>query len=576
MKKRLIIVLILIVTTLACFFIYKLLSTKNYFKNLHDGEFIYVNNVKQLAEIKLKGNEDIKIVSTLNNKTTLQNISDKYIVEFPGVFDFDFSQSKDFIIAKSNDLYVHISKERSPYEDTFWYIEYYQNRFYTDENFRTTNGIVLHENRYTDINGKKTLILSLSKSFDTIDDLTYTYAFIQTNGQYYTRFMFKSSTPFDKTYQEEYMNILNSYTETSESGFAETTIYYTNKVARKFFKINEFISSSTSGYFMNMHPVKNKNWDEKTLAFYDSFSSANTLKWGIFTENITTTAIDNKIPELENYINYKFDIILMYNHLGNPLPLETMRKMRDKDKIIELTVQTCANNNAKLFDYTPMFDIIDGKKDEQIRSLAKEIKEFGNPVLFRLNNEMNSDWTSYSGIICLSDPEIYKEVWYRIFNIFEDEGVTNCIWIFNPNDNNYPPSKWNNFLSYYPGNEYVHMIGITGYNQGTYYAEKNGETWKSFKTIYDEINNKYSELFKDFPWIITEFASSSVGGNKAKWIADMFKNIHAYSNIKAAVWFSAADYDPDFPDNSQVSRPYWLDETKECLDAFKDGITTSK
>ena len=30
---------------------------------------------------------------------------------------------------------------------------------------------------------------------------------------------------------------------------------------------------------------------------------------------------------------------------------------KDKDKIIELTVQTCANNNTKLFEYTPMFDI---------------------------------------------------------------------------------------------------------------------------------------------------------------------------------------------------------------------------
>lgn len=262
----------------------------------------------------------------------------------------------------------------------------------------------------------------------------------------------------------------------------------------------------------------------------------------------------------------------MYNHLGNPLPIETMRKMKDKDKIIELTVQTCANNNTKLFDYTPMFDIIEGKRDEQIRILANEIKEFGNPVLFRLNNEMNSDWTSYSGIITLSDPEIYKEVWHKIYNIFEEENVTNCIWIFNPNDNNYPPSKWNNFLAYYPGNEYVHMIGVTGYNTGTYYAEQNGETWKSFKTIYDEIYNKYKDLFKEFPWIITEFASSSVGGDKAKWIEDMFKNINNYPNIKAAVWFSAADYDPSYTETLKVSRPYWLDETTEILEAFKKGL----
>ncbi len=576
MKKKFLWIFLAILFFVFSFCVFKFFTVKNYFKYLNANDIIYVNNIEQLEPIKLKGNEDIKIVSISNNKTTLQNISDKYSVEFLGNFEFDFSDSKDFIVAKSDDLSINISKDRSPYEDTFWYIEYYQNRFYTDENFRIANDIVLHENRYTEINGKKALILSLTKNFDTIDNLTYTYAFIQTNGQYYTRFMFKTSKPFSEEYQKTYMYILNSYTETSESGLKENLIYYANKASKKFFNIPELIKASQSGYFMDMHPIKNENWDEKTLAFYDSFSDSNDFKWGIFTENITTTAIDEKIPELEDYIDYKFDIILMYNHLGEPLPLETMKKMHNKDKIIELTVQTCANNNEKLFDYTPMFDIIEGKKDEQIRTLANGIKEFANPVLFRLNNEMNSDWTSYSGIICLSDPEIYKEVWHRIYNIFEEEGVTNCIWIFNPNDNNYPPSKWNNFLAYYPGNEYVHMIGVTGYNQGTYYAEKNGETWKSFKTIYDEINSKYSELFKDFPWIITEFASSSVGGNKAKWIEDMFKNIENYPNIKAAVWFSAADYDPDYTETLQVSRPYWLDETKETLDAFKAGLSASK
>ena len=572
MKKKIIFAFIFV-----CIILFAVFSIKNTFRNgyledLKNGDFIYVNNVKHDVLPDLNGSEDIKIVSVENNISTLKNISDKYTVRLPGIFEFDFSHSKDYIVAQNEDLYIHISKDRSPYEDTFWYIDYYQNRFYTNESFLQTNNITLHENRQTEINGNKTVILTLTKHFDTLDDLTYTYAFIQTNGQYYTRFMFKSNNSFNDNYINMYTDVLNSYNETSESGIRETLIYYANKISKKLFNVEELIASSRSQYFLDMHPIPNENWDEKTLDLYNAFINSNDLKWGIFTENITTTAIDEKIPELENALNYKFDIILMYNHLGNPLPIETMRKMKDKDKIIELTVQTCANNNTKLFDYTPMFDIIEGKRDEQIRILANEIKEFGNPVLFRLNNEMNSDWTSYSGIITLSDPEIYKEVWHKIYNIFEEENVTNCIWIFNPNDNNYPPSKWNNFLAYYPGNEYVHMIGVTGYNTGTYYAEQNGETWKSFKTIYDEIYNKYKDLFKEFPWIITEFASSSVGGDKAKWIEDMFKNINNYPNIKAAVWFSAADYDPSYTETLKVSRPYWLDETTETLEAFKKGL----
>ena len=39
--------------------------------------------------------------------------------------------------------------------------------------------------------------------------------------------------------------------------------------------------------------------------------------------------------------------------------------------------------------------------------------------------------------------------------------------MFNPNDKNFPPAKWNNYLAYYPGNGYSHMIGVTGYNTGS-------------------------------------------------------------------------------------------------------------
>ena len=67
--------------------------------------------------------------------------------------------------------------------------------------------------------------------------------------------------------------------------------------------------------------------------------------------------------------------------------------------------------------------------------------------------------------------------------------------------------------------------------------------------------------------MITEFASSSIGGDKAAWIDGMFKALPEYKNIKAAVWFSSADYDGDTP-----ARPYWLDETEKTTLAFKVGL----
>jgi beta-mannanase len=185
---------------------------------------------------------------------------------------------------------------------------------------------------------------------------------------------------------------------------------------------------------------------------------------------------------------------------------------------------------------------------------------------------MNTDWTSYSGIVNLSDPQVYTAVWQRIYRIFREEGVNNAIWIWNPNDKNFPPNNWNNFIHYFPGAEYMHLLGITGYNTGTYFYVEHGEHWREFDEIMAQIESDYMPFFAQFPWIMTEFASSSIGGDKVAWIDRMFNVIGNYPNLRAAVWFSAADYDPRPGFEGIPSRTYWLDETPETLAAFRRGV----
>ena len=53
----------------------------------------------------------------------------------------------------------------------------------------------------------------------------------------------------------------------------------------------------------------------------------------------------------------------------------------------------------------------------------------------------------------------------------------------------------------------------------------------------------------------------------------MFDVIHKYDNIKIAVWFGSVDYDFRYPmSDGIIARPYLLDETDECAEAFKQGL----
>jgi beta-mannanase len=115
---------------------------------------------------------------------------------------------------------------------------------------------------------------------------------------------------------------------------------------------------------------------------------------------------------------------------------------------------------------------------------------------------------------------------------------------------------------YYPGNEFVDVLGLTLYNTGNYYE---GENWAEFSELYRPL---YEKAVKEYamPFMITEFASARCGGNKEDWTRKMLSEIGSYPNIKAAVWWNHADLDWE----GNVSRAYYINDTTEMTDIFKE------
>ncbi|OGO79569.1 MAG: hypothetical protein A2Y23_09375 [Clostridiales bacterium GWB2_37_7] len=465
-------------------------------------------------------------------------------ITMPDDLQMDDSYTPYYIRFSNDEFDLKISKERSPYDDLDPYFNNYIYKYLLNETFQKVNGIKLIEHTNTTINDRKTKIVVLSR--DAVDPSAKDYyyqAIIVTDKRDFYMFNFKTSQP------EKYSNVIQA----ALYSFAPT------KAEPKSFSLKFKPDAS--------------NLSGEALDYYNKIKAANNVQWGIFYPSSLKPF--EKFKELEQKINYKFPVILNYIYLGHEFPKATLEQAYKEDKIVELTLQTMwsvlpedtADNKNKL--HSTVYDIIDGKYDEYLRDFANQLKDFGRPVLFRLNNEMNGTWTVYSGIATMNDPDLFIEAWRRIYEIFKEQQVTNAIWIFNPNDRDYPPLNWNNQASYYPGDGYVQLIGVTGYNTGNYFEKKTGEKWRSFNEIYQHINDKFSVMYSNYPWIITEFASNSVGGDKQAWIKEMFDSIQNYPNIKIAVWWSY--FDPD-PETKQPARRYWLDEKEEYLTEFKKGI----
>ena len=319
----------------------------------------------------------------------------------------------------------------------------------------------------------------------------------------------------------------------------------------------------------------NPNWNEETKKYFEKLQAQTNVDFGAFPEKHEGEYADWLFSE--EGIG-KPDVYMSYQHMGwgseDANFMESFQRATkyaggtgfDDKPVFNLTYQFTYTNNA-LSGYTPVLDIVRGKKDDYFRKLAKAIKAYKHPILFRLNNEMNTDWTDYCGMMTLMDPELFIESWRRMYDIFEEEGVDNCIWIFNPISTSCPYSNWGDAMCYMPGEDYVQMLGLTNYQMNN---TINGGRPDSFKTMYTETASKMLPWFENYPWIIGEFACGAgsagfydwgkagyvrteLGRNAAlqtEWVKGMIDCFHNNQKpeydfckrIKVAIWFSANDY----------------------------------
>lgn len=288
------------------------------------------------------------------------------------------------------------------------------------------------------------------------------------------------------------------------------------------------------------------------------FSEDASLTWGIFPVGYPN--YKSILENVESKVDYRFPFILTYYGLGSNRDLNSFfQTAKEENRYVEFTLQT----SLKQKNHNDIYNLLNGVFDEEIAILAQTIKKYERPVLFRLFNEMNGDWCLYSAHHLGLDTDIFKEAYRYVYRIFEKEGANvYALWVWNPNKDSFPNYLWNSESAYYPGDEYVDIIGLTAYNTGNYYP---GEYWKSFSELYDDLYQNYVERYSQ-PLMITEFASASRGGDKVNWTWDMLSRIDAMKKIKVAVWWNGADYDVD----RSEARTYFIDKPAENLIPFRE------
>ncbi len=176
--------------------------------------------------------------------------------------------------------------------------------------------------------------------------------------------------------------------------------------------------------------------------------------------------------------------------------------------------------------------ILAGSHDPYVTAWAQGARQYGGRVYLRVLAEANGNWNPWDPGVNGNTASEYVQAWRHIRNIFRIVGASNVIWLWTPNVQ-YAGST--SLRSIYPGDAYVDIVGLDGYNWGT---TQPWSSWQSFSTVFNPSIASLRAITTKPLWI-TEVGSAEQGGNKARWITDALRTVSNDARIGGFVWFNA-------------------------------------
>ena len=509
-----------------------------------DDVLIDNENIPPASNSEMRSEQEMGFCEPYNGMQKFTNLVDGYSIIVPNNMELDMSLSD--ICATLSDNFKTLRVFKESFDTASERLSYlnYSNKFLENTadhklEKKETYSVGEYEYHILQWSRKRLARVKNDKNF-------YACVDVCVGARVYT-FFFTSSRPFEQS--GGYMSIVQSLV-TFDPSVPQANAYNKGYKGSDISHLNITATNTYNNLFSN-------NADFKMGIFPPD-------KFGGF----------EKMEEFEETLGYEFCAFLLYteftdkagtnnyNYAGKVSKyMKNIEKnfiyAQNNNKAIELTLQTPLKRSV---NSNMIYEILNGEYDQFISEYAKLIASYPTvTVLFRPFNEMNGDWCNYSAFHTSRDPQIYVELYKYLYDKFSLAGCKNTIWVWNPNELSFPRYKWNDASLYYPGDEYVDVYGITGYNTGTYYE---GETWRSFDEIYAPIYEKAIRL-NEKPIMITEFSCSAIGGDKIAWIEDMFNVLPKYDKIKVGIWWHATDYNGE-----ELSRPYFMDTPYGTMDVF--------
>lgn len=294
----------------------------------------------------------------------------------------------------------------------------------------------------------------------------------------------------------------------------------------------------------NANPLNNQKVEENKNPITENQtelkpeeSVKSSVVWGAYAGNTM-----DSIKEFEQIVGEKPSIVAVFINWKDTFPYKIANYLKYNNQTILIYLEQYG---------VTVDDIIAGKHDNYINELANDIKNYEGQVMLAPLHEMNGNWDPWGGTVGKNTPSKLIAEWRHLRDIFDKNKVTNVKWVFDVNNESVPNKPENDLSVYYPGDNYVDIVGVNGFN---FLKE-----WQSYDQIFSKTIEKLSIYNK--PIYILSFASAE-GPKKAEWIRDSFTKIYSDQRIKGWIWFN---------ENKEENWLIWSDQ--DSLKAFREQVS---
>ncbi|KQS08061.1 hypothetical protein ASG04_13030 [Curtobacterium sp. Leaf183] len=221
-------------------------------------------------------------------------------------------------------------------------------------------------------------------------------------------------------------------------------------------------------------------------------------------------------------------------------------------------------------------DIISGKFDAYLTKYAQALKANGQPMVIRLDHEMNGSWYNWSeGSAQQNAAGSYVAMWQHVHQVFADAGANDyVIWNWAPSRiDKLGNAKYQTLAylkQYYPGPDQVDWVGMSGYyrtaSETPSFTNTFGATVDQLRQIAPDKKILLSEVGA------TETGTSVSGGQKSKWITSLFDALAQPANDDVIGFSYFSETATTVVDGVRSTNDWRLNSRSDSLQAFVDGI----